>query len=181
MRILIFSLFLILQTSNVQSQFNAANIQASGLTCAMCSKAINNALEKLSFIQSVTPDIGTSSFDVVFKKNVGVDLDKVRLAVEDAGFSVAKMKVRGNFDGQAVRNDEHVVLNGSTFHFLKIADQTLTGNREITLVDKNFIGSKEFKKFSAATKMVCVHTGRADACCEKGGVKAAERVYHVTM
>ncbi|MEO6915914.1 MAG: heavy-metal-associated domain-containing protein [Chitinophagaceae bacterium] len=181
MRILIISLIFAFQFSPVQSQFTSARIQASGLTCAMCTKAIYNALGEVSFIQSVDPDISNSSFNVVFKKNVAVNIDKVRKAVEDAGFSIAKMKITGNFKDLAIRNDEHVTIDGSTFHFLKVSDQTLSGNRELTLVDKNFIGAKEFKKYSVSTKMACVQTGKAEACCQKGGVKGVERIYHVTI
>lgn len=147
----------------------------------MCTKAINNALQELPFVQSVQPDISNSSFNVVFKKSPVVNIDKVKEAVEDAGFSVSKMKITANFQDLAIRNDEHVTINGATFHFLNISNQTLRGNREITLVDKNFISTKEFKKYSAATKMACVRTGKAEACCEKGGIKAAERIYHVTI
>ena len=50
-------------------QFTKANLQASGLTCALCSNAINKALQKLSFVASVKPDIKNSSFDIVFKES----------------------------------------------------------------------------------------------------------------
>ena len=163
---------------SASAQFSKASIQASGLTCAMCTKAINNALEKVAFVQSVKSDISTSSFNVAFRPNAKVDIDQLKKAVEDAGFSVAKMKLTANFNAVAVKNDEHVSINGTTFHFVRVSDQTLSGQKEITMVDKNFIGGKEFKKFSASTKMACIHTGRAEACCSK---KAAERIYHVTI
>lgn len=179
MRLIISCLFLLV-FSSANAQFTKANIQASGLTCAMCTKAINNALKELAFVQSVESDISSSSFNVAFRSGKSVDIDRIRKAVEDAGFSVSKMKLTGNFDGVAVGNDEHVTINGSTFHFLKVSDQTLKGQREITMVDKNFIGAKEFKKFSSATKMECVHTGKAASCCNKNA-KPAERIFHVTI
>jgi copper chaperone CopZ len=177
MRYIIIVLFTIFSLS-VSAQFSKASIQASGLTCAMCTKAINNALEKVAFVQSVKSDISTSTFNVAFKPNSRVDVDQLKKAVEDAGFSVSKMKLTANFNAVAVKNDEHVNINGTTFHFVRVSDQTLSGQKEITMVDKNFIGGKEFKKFSAATKMTCIHTGRAEACCSK---KPAERIYHVTI
>lgn len=168
----------IISSLTVSAQFSKASIQASGLTCAMCTKAINNALEKVAFVQSVKSDISNSSFNVAFKPGTRVDIDQLRKAVEDAGFSVSKMKLTANFNAVAVKNDEHVNINGNTFHFIRVSDQTLSGQKEITMVDKNFVGGKEFKKFSAATKMACIHTGKAEACCSK---KAAERIYHVTI
>jgi len=41
----------------VQAQISSATLQASGLTCAMCTKAINKSLEQLNFVESVKPDI----------------------------------------------------------------------------------------------------------------------------
>jgi copper chaperone CopZ len=174
----IFVVLLSIFSLSASAQFSKASIQASGLTCAMCTKAINNALEKVAFVQSVKSDISNSSFNLAFKPNARVDVDQLKKAVEDAGFSVSKMKLTANFNAIAVKNDEHVNINGTTFHFVRVADQTLSGQKEITMVDKNFIGGKEFKKYSASTKMACIHTGRAEACCSK---KSAERIYHVTI
>jgi len=163
------------------SQFRKANLQASGLTCAMCSRAINNAVAKLSFVESVRTDIASSSFDVVFKLNAKPDIDQLRKAVEDAGFSVAKFKLSGTFNNLDVKNDEHVTINGNTFHFLKVKNQTLNGDHDIFIVDKHFLPSKEFKKYSTATKMQCVQTGKAASCCSKEHIAEQTRIYHVTI
>ncbi|WP_315822202.1 heavy metal-associated domain-containing protein [Paraflavitalea speifideaquila] len=164
-----------------QAQFKSANLQAAGLTCAMCTKAINKALEQVPFIQDVKVDIKTSSFQVNFKEGIPVDFDVIRKAVEDAGFSVAKLKVVGIFDKVTVENDAHVQIDGKTFHFLNINKQTLQGERSITLVDKDFVSTKEYKKYSAATSMACIKTGRAQNCCTKEGIAADSRIYHVTI
>jgi copper chaperone CopZ len=147
----------------------------------MCSRAINNALEKLSFVESVQPDIKNSSFHVVFKPNMKMNIDQLKNAVEEAGFSVATLKLTGSFDNLAIKNDEHVEMNGNTFHFLKVKNQTLNGDREIVLVDKHFLSAREFKKYSAATQMKCVQTGKSAACCAKEGIAAESRIYHVTI
>ena len=165
----------------VQAQFTKATLVASGLTCAMCTKAINNSLEELPFIQSVKADIKSSAFNIVFKSNAKLDIDRLKKAVEDAGFSVAKLKLAGNFNNVAIKNDEHVQVNGNMFHFLNVKNQTLQGEKEITLVDKNFVTAKEFKKYSVATQMKCVQTGKAAGCCTKEGISANTRIYHVTI
>lgn len=163
------------------AQFKTAMLQASGLTCAMCTKAINKSLEKLSFIQSINPDIKNSAFNIQFKQGAAVNIDQLKTAVQDAGFSVAKLKLTGFFTNVEVKNDEHVQINGNIFHFVKVNNQTLDGTREITVVDKNFVSTKEFNKFSEATKMTCVKTGQASACCTKDGITDKTRVYHVTI
>jgi len=165
----------------VNAQFKTASLQASGLTCAMCAKAINNSLQKLSFVESVKADIKNSAFHIVFRAGKKMDIDRLKKAVEDAGFSVARLKLTGNFDNIAVKNDEHVQFHGDTFHFLNVKDQTLNGEKEIILVDKNFLTAKEFKKYSAKTEMKCVETGKAAACCVKNGIAVNQRIYHVTI
>lgn len=164
-----------------QAQFKNASLQAAGLTCAMCTKAINKALEQVPFVQNVKVDIKTSSFLVTFKEGAAVDFDVMKKAVEDAGFSVAKLKVTGVFDKVDIQNDTHVQIDGKTFHFLNVSKQTLQGEKAITLVDKDFVSAKEFKKYSAATSMACVKTGKAQTCCTKEGIAADTRIYHVTI
>lgn len=163
------------------AQFKSASLQAAGLTCAMCTKAINTALDQLPFVVEVNPDIKNSAFIITFKEGAEIDFDALKNAVEDAGFSVAKLAVTASFNNLPVRNDTHVQVNGKTFHFLKIDNQTLNGEKTITLVDKDFVSAKEYKKYSAATKMACVQTGKAADCCTREGIPGNARVYHVTI
>ena len=163
------------------AQFTSANLQAAGLTCAMCSKAVNKSLEKLSFVQKVTSDIQTSSFIITFKRDGPVDFDALKKAVADAGFSIAKLKVTGNFSGIGIEKDMHVQIDGKTFHFINTGKQILDGEKTLVIADKDFISSKEFKKISAATKLPCIQTGKAGTCCIKDGILENTRVYHVTI
>ncbi|HMC86104.1 MAG TPA: hypothetical protein VKI61_11290, partial [Chitinophagaceae bacterium] len=66
-------------------------------------------------------------------------------------------------------------------HFLNIHDQVLNGEKSLVIVDKDFITQGAFKKYSAATAMQCIKTGKAGACCEKAGLAAGTRIYHVTI
>jgi copper chaperone CopZ len=178
--IIIIATIIAVQSAN--AQFSQAVLQASGLTCAMCTKAIDNALKELPFVASVAPDIKNSAFTITFKEGVHADVvDALRKAVEDAGFFVARLKIKGRFNNVAIKNDEHVAINGSTFHFLHVNSQVLNGDKELTIVDKNFLTPKEFKKHSSATAMQCIQTGKAAGCCDKAGVTPGTRIYHVTI
>jgi copper chaperone CopZ len=179
-RIFIIAL-VIVSSLAANAQFRNASLQAAGLTCAMCTKAINKALEQVPFVQDVKVDIKSSSFLVNFKEGAAVDFDVMKKAVEDAGFSVAKLKLTGDFSKVDIENDAHVQISGKTFHFLNIKSQTLEGEKVITIVDKDFVSAKEYKKYSAATGMSCVKTGRAQNCCVKDGIAADTRIYHVTI
>ena len=166
---------------NEGAQFRSANLTAAGLTCAMCTKAINTELEQLSFIQSVKVDIKSSSFNIIFKKDVAPDFDQLKKAVEDAGFSVAKLKIFADFQNVAVKKDAHVSVGGKTFHFLNASAATLNGEKAFTVVDKDYVTAKEHKKYSTASTMACVKTGKAESCCTKEGIKPESRIYHVVI
>jgi copper chaperone CopZ len=167
--------------TGLHAQFDRATLQASGLTCAMCTRAIDNALKQIPFVASVKPDIKNSAFDIVFKKDMPADIDVLKKAVEDAGFFVARLTISGSFQQAAVKNDGHITLNGKVFHFIHIKDQVLNGEQELTVVDKDFLTAKEFKKFSGATTMKCILTGKAGSCCSDMGVPVGTRIYHVTI
>jgi copper chaperone CopZ len=181
MKKLIFILLSGLFTVSVQAQLTKASLQASGLTCSMCNNAIYKALKALPFVAKVESNVKNASFDIAFKENAPADLDALKNAVEDAGFSVAAFTVTGGFDHVAIGNDKHVVIGDRHFHFIKVNDQVLNGEKTITIIDKGFLSGKNFKKFSAATSMACMQTGKSAACCEKDGVAGNTRVYHATL
>ena len=154
-----------------KAQITKATIQASGLTCSMCSNSINKALKSLEFVDKVDANIKNSSFDILFKPNEAVDFDKLKKKVEDAGFFVASFTATVHFDNVAVLNDSHVNVGTNTFHFLNVKEQTFNGDKTIRLLDKGFLPAKEYKKNSSLTKMGCYKTG------EENG----KRIFHVTI
>lgn len=177
--LLIISVLLVLGPA--QAQFTKATLQATGLTCAMCSNAINKALQKVSFVESVRSDIKNSAFNIVFRQNADVDIDALKKAVEDAGFSVGSLKLTGTFSEIKIASDQHVQIGNKYFCFLNAGSQTLNGETTITVVDKNFVTAREFKKLSSSTKMSCLQTGKAAPCCGSDGLSANTRIYHVTI
>jgi len=167
-------------TLSSQAQISKVKLVASGLTCSMCSKAIYEALQKVSTIESVKANIKESSYDIAFKKDAPVSFDDIRKAVEGAGFSVAKFQVTVNFDNVVVENDKHVLVDGINLHFLHVQQQTLNGERVLTLLDKNFESSKDYKKYVQYTTMKCFTTGVMENCCNNKST-VSERIYHVTI
>lgn len=165
---------------NVSAQIEQVRLQASGLTCSMCSKAIYKALEKLSLTDSISSNISESTYTMDFKKDASIDFDAIRRAVENAGFSVAKMEVKANFTSVSIRNDAHIVLNGKSLHFLDVKEQVLNGEHMFQIVDKNFVPAKTYKKYAATTQMECVKTGIMKPCCHNSGA-VGTRIYHVTV
>ncbi len=151
-----------------QAQFTKATLRATGLTCAMCSNAINKALQKVSFVDSVRSDIKNSGFNIVFKPGMTVNIDLLKDAVEDAGFSIGSLKLTGDLTGVSVEKGTPVKLASGNFIFLNIDKQVLAGEKTITVVDKGFMTAKEFKKRGAAIKDVNIPAG-------------SERIYCITI
>jgi copper chaperone CopZ len=170
-----------LAVMQANAQFTKATLQATGLTCAMCSNAINKALLKVPFVESVKSDIKNSAFSIVFKQGAELNIDALKEAVEDAGFAVGSLKLTGNFADLKIGNGEHVKIGNEFFHFLSISNQTLNGENTISVVDKNFVTAKQFKKISAAAKIPSLETGKAGDCCIKEGISPETRIYHVTI
>ncbi len=171
---------LLFSLASLQAQVSKATLTASGLTCSMCSKAIYEALKKVNTIETIKANISQSSYSIVFKKDAAVSLDELKNAVEGAGFFVAKLQVTVNFDGVEIKNDEHVESAGLNLHFLNVKEQKLSGEKELTILDKNFVTAKQFKKYTEYTKMKCLETGIMEACCTDKST-AGTRIYHVTI
>ena len=166
----------------VQAQFEKAELQASGLTCSMCSNAINKALKTLPFVESVQTDLNKNIFTIVFKKDMQVDFDQVKHKVEGAGFSVANFWITADMSHVQVSNDAHAVVGGMNFHFMHVQAATLDGKYRLQLIDKNYVPAKDYKKFSAYTSMPCFQTGTMEACCKSKEISSSgNRIYHVTM
>lgn len=172
---------MVLLLQQVNAQFTKATLQATGLTCAMCSNAINKALQKVPFVESVRSDIKNSAFNIVFRQGQEVNIDALKDAVEDAGFSVGSLVITGNFQEQKIEADQHIRIGTAVFMFVGAKSQTLNGEQTITVVDKGFVSAKQFKKICTVTTMTCVLTGKGASCCSKDGITADTRVYHVTI
>ena len=162
------------------AQIKSATLSASSLTCSMCSKAIYKAIGKVSFVKSVDAYIEGSKYAITFKEGVPVVLDDLKKAVENAGFSVASLQVTAQFPPIEIANDTHIEYGGSTYHFLNVSGQTISGDKTFTVVDKKFLPDADYKRYAKMTTMKCIETGHMAACCKKGGA-AGTRVYHVTL
>jgi copper chaperone CopZ len=164
-------IFLISFCFTAKAQVTKVSLQASGLTCSMCSNAINKALKSLDFVEKVDANIKNSTFDIAFKANSAVDFDKLKKKVEDAGFFVAKFFVTMHFENVDITNDADVNVGTTVFRFLNVKNETLSGDKTIRLLDKGFVPAKEYKKNSSLTKAASYKTG------EQNG----KRIFHVTI
>lgn len=186
MKTLILCVLIATTGKSALAQYRNIELQAAGLTCSMCSNAINKALKTLPFIEDIKTDLSNNRFQISLKTGLETDFDLIQKKVENAGFSVAKMTVEARFDHLEVANDTHLVLGGKALHFLHVKNQQLEGWKTIQLVDKGFVFKKEFSKMQSYTNMACFKTGYAEACCSNtkktaSPITSGQRIYHVTL
>jgi len=131
-----------------QAQVQKVNLQASGLTCAMCSKAIYKAVAALSFVDTVTVDIEASTYELRFKKEATPRFDQIAKAVVDAGFSVAKLSADIKFDKQSVDKNGETELDGIRYKIVANAPGILQGTKKMQFVGKPYMLPKDFKKIA---------------------------------
>lgn len=131
------------------AQVQKVNLQASGLTCAMCSKAIYKAVSAISFVDTVLVNIEASTYDIRFKSEATPQFDQIAKAVVDAGFSVANLTVVVNFNKQNVDKNGLLTLDGIQYKIMGTPPTTLQGSKKLQLIGKQYMLPKDFKKIPA--------------------------------
>lgn len=143
----IFSLLLALSIGTAKAQFTKAELQVSGLTCSMCSKATEKALRTLEFVGDIKPDLNRNVFVITFKNNAPVNLDRISKKVQNAGFSVNNLKATFNFASTKLSSNTFS-YSGDTYLVVAGADKAPTGPTTFTVVDKGFAPASVYKKYT---------------------------------
>ena len=160
------NIILILFTSislATNAQVAKVDLQASGLTCSMCSNAINKALKKLDFVNKVEADIRTYTFTISFTDPGAVDFDKIRKKVEDAGFSVSGFIATIYIENVQLAGTRSVNVGNQKMVFVNTTNETLNGTKQVRVLNKGFVSSKEFKNYGIVS------------------TPGNDRVYHVSL
>jgi copper chaperone CopZ len=131
------------------AQFTKAELQVSGLTCSMCSKATEKSLRTLNFVGDIKADLNKNIFLITFKKDARVDIGLISKKVENAGFFVNSLKATFDFDNVKLENNSFS-YDGDTFYVLNPSSQPLSGTQTITVVDKGFAPPSVYKKYKTA-------------------------------
>ena len=148
-----------------RAQFTKAELQISGLTCALCAKTTERSLKSFSFVSDVKTDLSHNIYIITFRKGEAVNFDQISKSVHDAGFFVNSLKVTFNFDNVAVANNQFS-CSGDTYQVVNAVEKPLNGAVALTIVDKGFAPRSVSKKYLGQT---------AD------GVPSSGRLYHVAI
>ena len=140
------ALLITIAGSTATAQIEKAEIIATGLTCSMCSNAINKQFKSLSQVDSVQTDLNTNTFTVYLKKGNDVKPKLLKESVEKAGFFVGSMVVTMSFDNVQVVENQTIKRDDVTFVFVDTKSKTLNGPTKVKVLDKGFVTQKEYKK-----------------------------------
>ena len=178
---LIFAAISLFFAVTAAAQFKKANLQALGLTCAMCSNAITKSLKTLPFVEKVEVDLKSTSYTLYFKEGADIDFDQVRKKVESAGFTVGTLKITAVVENLLVKADGLAIIGGKVFHFVGATQQVLSGEQEFLIVNKYFVSLKDARKYQTLSRSELLKTEKAGARGAEIGVAADARVYNVVI
>ncbi len=134
-------LILILNVTNTKAQIIKAEIIATGLTCSMCSNAINKQLKSLPEVVNVETDLNTNTFTVTLKEDNNLSPKVFKEKVEKAGFFIGSLVVTAK--AETIANTKYILINENSESKSEIIFKVL---------DKGFVTEKEFKKLSKSFK-----------------------------
>lgn len=129
--------FVLITSMKSYSQISKAEIIATGLTCSMCSNAINKQLKKLVEVDSVSTDLNTNTFVVYLKKDSKLSPKTFKESVEKAGFFIGSLQV--TMPAEQLKSNSNYIL---------IETEAPKSNNEVVvkIFDKGYVTAKEHKK-----------------------------------
>ncbi len=146
-KFLAITLLVMLTSLSSYSQIVKAEIIATGLTCSMCSNAINKQLKSMTEVDSVSTDLNTNTFTVYVNKNAALQPKALKNAVEKAGFFVGFMVLTMKIDTKKIENNA-IKIQDDTFIFIDSKTPISDNEASYQVLDKGFVTQKEFKKLT---------------------------------
>jgi copper chaperone CopZ len=128
---------------NSNAQIVKAEIRATGLTCSMCSNAINKQLKTLPEVVNVETDLNTNTFTVTLTEGNNLSPKVFKEKVEKAGFFIGTLVITAK--PETITKSPYILVNDIATNGTEIQFQ---------VVDKGYVTEKEFKKLSKSYKNV---------------------------
>ncbi len=125
------------------AQIVKAEIRATGLTCSMCSNAINKQLKSMEEVVAVETDLNTNTFTVTLKEGNDLSPRVFKEKVEKAGFFIGSLLLTAK--PETITKSSYILVNDKKSNALEIQFQVM---------DKGYVTEKEFKKLSKSYKNV---------------------------
>ena len=153
------TILLVFTASIAKAQFTNAELQISGLNCALCAKTTERSLKSLRFVNDVKPDLIHNIYIITFKSDQPVNFDQIGNIVREENFFIGSLKATFDFDNVKVANN-YFSYGGDTFEIMNGADKPLSGRVAITIVDKGFAPRSVSKKYLSQVTEAPAKSGR---------------------
>lgn len=132
---------MVLFTTVSNAQISKAEIIATGLTCSMCSNAINKQLKSMPEVKNVEIDLNSNTFIVSLADNNSLSPSIFKEKVEKAGFFIGSLIL--TVDAETLKKKSFVVVDGK---------ESKNKEVQVQVLDKGYVTDKEFKKLSKSYK-----------------------------
>ncbi|MBC7495432.1 MAG: heavy-metal-associated domain-containing protein [Flavobacterium sp.] len=138
------TIIVILTSAVSTAQISKAEIKATGLTCSMCSNAINKQLKSMPEVANVDTDLNTNTFTVTLKTDNTLSPKIFKEKVEKAGFFIGSLIV--SMKSEALNSKDYIFVNNKT--------EAATSEVKIQVLDKGYVTDKEYKKLVKSFKNI---------------------------
>jgi copper chaperone CopZ len=143
--IVLVSIVLIASTK-ATAQISKAEIRATGLTCSMCSNAINKQLKSLPEVVDVETDLNTNTFTVKLKEGNTLSPKVFKDRVEKAGFFIGTLILTTKLE--TIKQSTYVLINNVSNSIKEVKFQVM---------DKGYVTEREFKKLLKSLKNIATY------------------------
>lgn len=133
------------------AQIVKAEIRATGLTCSMCSNAINKQLKTLPEVSNVETDLNTNTFTVTLKEVNELSPKTFKEKVEKAGFFIGSLIITAK--SETINKSPYILVNDYKNNASEVQFQ---------VVDKGYVTEKEFKKISKSYKDIATYLANSE-------------------
>ena len=137
---------IMLVSTNTYAQIVKAEIRATGLTCSMCSNAINKQLKSLPEVVNVETDLNTNTFTVTLAEANTLSPKVFKDKVEKAGFFIGSLVLTTK--AETIKQGAYVLVNNASSNNTEV---------QIQILDKGYVTEKEFKKLSKSLKNIVTY------------------------
>ncbi len=141
------------------AQFTSAEVCVDGLTCSMCAKTVEMGMRKLPFVQDVIMNLRATTAKVVFKKGEKVDIEKLAMAVDNAGYSVGHLYASFMFDSVSVSEGTCFTHDNATYDFVGTGERILNGETVLKFIGEHYLSTDELSKWSQSLRNRCEENG----------------------
>jgi len=133
------------------AQISKAEIRATGLTCSMCSNAINKQLKSLPEVVNVETDLNTNTFTITLKEGNELSPKVFKEKVEKAGFFIGSLVITAK--AETISKSPYILVNDK---------KGVTEVVQFQVVDKGYVTEKEFKKLSKSYKDISTYVANSE-------------------